>query len=173
MSQCLYHRHLTPATSYTSNAPPSISTKYAIDPLDVHLFRHRCLPPPLSPRFYLLSIRVALTLFCRHVQPPSGHRRYNLLAGHRPPFHSILNKPQRSNGINKSWFLLKLQHQTISAPLLDSLLVNSLSYMDAMWLEVLEQPRKYILLVSYLLNELNDQTLNMDIYMADDCFVFT
>nr|KAJ0216187.1 hypothetical protein LSAT_V11C300121470 [Lactuca sativa] len=40
--------------------------------------------------------------------------------------------------------------------LLDSLLVNSISYMDAMWLEAPEQPRKYILHVSYLLNELND-----------------
>ncbi|CAH1418449.1 unnamed protein product [Lactuca virosa] len=44
-------------------------------------------------------------------------RRYNLLAGHRPPFRSILSKPQRSDGINKSWLLLKLQHQTISSPI--------------------------------------------------------
>ncbi|KAL7595909.1 hypothetical protein Lser_V15G28618 [Lactuca serriola] len=44
-------------------------------------------------------------------------RRYNLLVGHPPPFRSILSKQQRSDGINKSWLLLKLQHQTISSPI--------------------------------------------------------
>ncbi|CAH1428873.1 unnamed protein product [Lactuca virosa] len=127
MSQCLHRLHLTLATSHTSSAPPSVSTKDAIDPLEVHLFRHRCPPPPLSPRFYLLIIRVALTLSRRHIQPLSGRRRYNLLAGHRPPFRSILSKPQRSDGINKSWLLLKLQHQTISAPIFVGQLVGQLA----------------------------------------------
>ncbi|CAH1433655.1 unnamed protein product [Lactuca virosa] len=38
---------LTPATSHTSSTPPPISTKDAIDTLEVHRFRHRC--PPLLP----------------------------------------------------------------------------------------------------------------------------
>ncbi|KAL7609860.1 hypothetical protein Lser_V15G09678 [Lactuca serriola] len=51
-------------------------------------------PPPLPPDSSNITHQ-------HHVQPPFGRRCYNLLVGHRPPFRSILRKPQRSDGINK------------------------------------------------------------------------
>nr|KAJ0216441.1 hypothetical protein LSAT_V11C300149550 [Lactuca sativa] len=45
----LHRRHLTPATSHTRSAPPSVSTKHIIDPLEVHLFCRLYPSPLLSP----------------------------------------------------------------------------------------------------------------------------